>query len=113
MSQPSPNPSALILYQTEGGRTHVQVRLQDETVWLTQKLKAELLQKDVRTINEHIQNAFDEVELQPDSVIRKFRITATDCRSYDTQHYNLDAINHLAINPAASPKLSTAPSSGR
>jgi hypothetical protein len=53
---------------------------------------SELFQKDVRTINEHIQNIFDEGELKPDSVIRKFRITAADGKSYDTQHYNLDAI---------------------
>ena len=92
MSQPNPNPSALILYQTEDGRTRLQVRLENQTVWLTQKLMAELFQKDVRTINEHIQNAFDEGELQPDSVIRKFRITAADGKSYDTQHYNLEAI---------------------
>lgn len=92
MSKEKDNPSALILYQTEDGRTHLQVRLENQTVWLTQKLMAELFQKDVRTINEHIQNAFDEGELQPDSVIRKFRITAADGKSYDTQHYNLDAI---------------------
>lgn len=92
MSQPNPNPSALILYQTEDGRTHLQVRLENQTVWLTQKLLAELFQKDVRTINEHIQNIFEEGELQPDSVIRKFRITAADGKSYETQHYNLDAI---------------------
>jgi len=54
--------------------------LENETVWLTQKQMAELFQKDLRTINEHIQNIFDEGELSPDSVIRKFRITAADRR---------------------------------
>jgi len=68
------------------------VRLENETVWLTQKLMAELFQKDVRTINEHIQNVFAEGELSPDSVIRKFRITAADGKNYETQHYNLDVI---------------------
>jgi len=92
VSNANPSPSALILYQTEDGRTHLQVRLEDQTVWLTQKLMAELFQKDVRTINEHIQNVFDEGELQANSVIRKFRITAADGKSYETQHYNLDAI---------------------
>ena len=53
---------------------------------------AELFQKDVRTINEHIQNIFEERELSPDAVIRKFRITAADGKSYETQHYNLDVI---------------------
>ena len=55
-----------------------QVRLLDDTVWLTQKVIAELFQKDVRTINEHINNIFEEGELIPDSVIREFRITAAD-----------------------------------
>ena len=78
--------SEIILYQTEDGGTRVQVRLQDETVWLTQKQMAELFGKDVRTINEHIQNVFVEGELMADSVIRKFRITATDGKTYETQH---------------------------
>jgi len=51
---------------------------------------AELFQKDVRTINEHIQNVFAEGELSPRSVIRKFRITAADGKGYETGHYNLD-----------------------
>ena len=81
-----------LFYQTDDGRTRLQVRVQDETVWLTQKLLSELFQKDVRTINEHIQNIFEEHELEADSVIRNFRITAADGKSYDTQHYNLDTI---------------------
>jgi hypothetical protein len=89
---PAPPGGDVILYQTEDGRTRLQVRLQDETVWLTQKLMSELFQKDVRTINEHIQNMFAEGELSPESVIRKFRITAADGKSYETQHYNLDVI---------------------
>ena len=84
--------SELILYQTEDGRTRLEVRLENETVWLTQKLMAELFQKDVRTINEHLQNVFAEGELAPDSVIRKFRIPAADGKIYETQHYNLDVI---------------------
>ncbi|MCK9229488.1 MAG: virulence RhuM family protein [Syntrophales bacterium] len=87
-----PNSSEIVLYQTEDGRTRIQVRLEDETVWLTQKLMAELFQKDVRTINEHIRNIFAEGELSPESVIRNFRITAADGKTYDTQHYNLDVI---------------------
>jgi Virulence protein len=53
---------------------------------------AELFQKDVRTINEHIKNIFAEGELVPESVIRNFRITASDGKNYDTAHYNLDVI---------------------
>jgi len=60
--------------------------------WLTQKVMAELFQKDVRTINEHIRNIFAEGELSPESVIRNFRISAADGKTYDTQHYNLDVV---------------------
>ena len=88
----NPPRSELFIYQTEDGRTRIQVRLEDETVWLSQKLMAELFQKDVRTINEHIRNIFAEGELSPESVIRNFRITASDGKTYDTQHYNLDVV---------------------
>ncbi len=87
-----PEKSEFLFYTTEDGKTQVQVRLLDDTVWLTQKVIAELFQKDVRTINEHINNIFEEGELIPDSVIRKFRITAADGKNYDTAHYNLDVI---------------------
>jgi len=86
------NPSEFLMYQTEDGLTRIQVRIEQETAWLTQKQMAELFQKDVRTISEHIRNCFEERELQQDSVIRKFRITAEDGKRYDTQHYNLDVI---------------------
>ena len=76
MSNESLPQSSMILYQTEDGRTRIECRFEDETIWLTQKLMAELFQKDVRTVNEHVQNVFAEGELTPDSVIRKFRITA-------------------------------------
>jgi len=70
--------SDFLLYRAADGDTHIQVRFSGQTVWLTQKQMAELFQKDVRTINEHIQNIFDEGELLPEAVIRKFRITAAD-----------------------------------
>jgi hypothetical protein len=88
----SGNPGEFLIYQTEDGRTRVQVRVEQETVWLTQKQMAELFQKDVRTVSEHIGNLFEEAELQPDSVVRNFRITASDGKQYDTRHYNLDVI---------------------
>lgn len=84
--------SSIILYQTEDGRTRIQCRFEAETIWLTQKLMAELFRKDVRTINEHVQNIFAEGELSEESVIRKFRITAADGKSYETQHYNLEVV---------------------
>jgi len=90
-NEPLPR-SEIILYQTEDGRTRIQCRIENESVWMTQALMVELFQKDVRTINEHIQNIFAEGELRRDSVIRKFRITAADGKTYETQHYNLDAI---------------------
>lgn len=82
-----------LIYTTPDGKKQIQVRLIDETVWLSQKLMAELFQKDVRTINEHILNVFAEGELpQDNSVIRKFRITASDGKNYDTNFYSLDMI---------------------
>jgi len=90
--QNEPEPAEFLLYQTEDGQTRLEVLLQEDTVWLTQKRMAELFQKNVRTVNEHIQNIFDEDELTPESVIRNFRITADDGKLYITKHYNLDVI---------------------
>jgi len=84
--------SEIILYQTEDGKSRIEVKLHDETVWLSQKLMAELFQKSIPTINEHIKNIFKEGELQEDTVIRKFRITADDGKSYLTNFFNLDVI---------------------
>ena len=86
-----------ILIETTRGRVilyknRLEVRLEQDTVWLTQKQMAELFDKDVRTINEHIKNVFNEGELLSEAVIRKFRITASDGKRYDTAHYNLDVI---------------------
>jgi hypothetical protein len=92
MSDDAIGQSSMILYQTEDGLTRVQCRFENQTIWLTQKLMAELFQKDVRTINEHVQNLFAEGELTEDSVIRKFRITASDGKAYEVQHYNLDVV---------------------
>lgn len=92
MSDSTAPQSSIILYQTEDGRTRIQCRFENDTIWLTQKLMAELFQKDVRTVNEHLQNVFAEGELAEEAVIRKFRITAADGKSYETQHYNLEAI---------------------
>ena len=71
--EPLPN-SEIILYQTEDGRTRIQCRFENETMWLTQAFLAELFEKDVRTINEHLVNIFDEGELRREATIRKFRI---------------------------------------
>jgi len=74
----APQDSKILIYESDSGETRLEVRLQDETVWLTQKLMSELFQKDVRTINEHIKNVYEEGELEPESTIRKFRIVQTE-----------------------------------
>jgi len=76
---PAPqNSGEFILYQSQDGRTRVEVRIQDETVWLSQKAMAALFEKDIRTVNDHIRNIFEEGELRETSVIRKYRITAAE-----------------------------------
>ncbi|MBI5723331.1 MAG: virulence RhuM family protein [Planctomycetes bacterium] len=90
--------SSIILYQTEDGRTRIQCRFENETLWLPQALIAELFQKDVRTINEHLVNIYDEGEISRDSTIRKLRIVRLEgIREVARQieHYSLPAI--LAI----------------
>lgn len=84
--------SSLIIYQTEDGKTKIETRLEDESVWLTQAQMAELFQKGRTTITEHLKNIFEERELEEGSVCRKFRHTATDGKNYMTTFYNLDVI---------------------
>lgn len=84
--------SNIIIYQTEDGITKIETRLEEETVWLTQAQLCELFQKSKATISEHIKNIFEEGELVEDSVVRKFRTTASDGKSYETNYYNLDVI---------------------
>ena len=86
------NKSEILFYTTNDGRTKLQVRLEDETVWLTQKQIAELFDKSRVTITEHIRNVFTDCELDENSVCRNFRHTADDGKTYDTQCYNLDVI---------------------
>jgi hypothetical protein len=96
MSQPNlPAPTGsgeFLLYQSEDGLTRVEVRVEADTVWLSQKAMAELFQKDVRTVSEHIRNIFEENELQQEGTIRKFRIVQTDGARQverEVEHYNL------------------------
>lgn len=74
------------------GESGVDAIYADENVWLSQKMMGTLYNVDVRTISEHFQKIFKDNELNKDSVVRKFRITATDGKNYNTQHYNLSAI---------------------
>lgn len=82
----------LVVYQTEDGRARIECRLVDETIWLSQGLIGELFDRSKKTISEHLQNLFEEGELDPASVVRNFRTTAADGKSYDVAHYNLKAI---------------------
>ena len=75
-----------------GDKNSMDMRYEDENIWLTQKMMAALYDVDVRTINYHIQRIFDDGELSEDSVIRNFRITADDGKNYNTKHYNLQMI---------------------
>ncbi|MGN6439453.1 MAG: RhuM family protein [Agriterribacter sp.] len=84
--------SSLIIYQTEDGKTKIETRLEDETVWLTQGQLCELFQKSKSTVSEHIKNIFEEGELDEVSVVRNFRTTAADGKHYTTNFYNLDVI---------------------
>jgi hypothetical protein len=74
------------------GQGGVEAVYADENVWITQKLMGLLYDVDVRTINYHLKKVFSDSELEEDSVIRNFQITARDGKSYNTQHYNLAAI---------------------
>lgn len=86
------NKSEILIYQAPDGRIKIDVRLEDETVWLTQAHLCELFQKSKATISEHIRNIFKEGELNEDSVVRNFRTTAADNKNYDVRYYNLDVI---------------------
>jgi hypothetical protein len=84
--------SEIIIYQSKEGKIRLDVRLEEETVWLSQAQMAELFGKGRTTITEHIQNVFNEGELDENSVCRNFRHTAADGKNYDTKYYNLDVI---------------------
>ncbi|MEO7068490.1 MAG: virulence RhuM family protein [Rhodanobacter sp.] len=81
-----------LTFVAASGQGGVEAVYADENVWITQKMMAALYDADVRTINYHLKKVFTDSELQEDSVIRNFRITAVDGKRYDTKHYNLAAI---------------------
>ncbi len=82
----------LIIYQSKSGKIEFRGDFKRDTVWGTQKQIADVFNVNVRTINEHLQNIFKGGELNKNTVIRKFRITAGDGKQYLTNFYNLDAI---------------------
>lgn len=92
------NGTDILIYQTEDGHTKIDVRLENQTVWMSQKAIAELYQKSVNTINEHIKNIYAEGELEEAATIRKNRIVQTEGKrevERDVAFYNLEMI--LAI----------------
>src|SRR5690625_3143621 len=80
------------MYQTDDGETRIDVRLEDETVWMTQKAMAKLYQSTKQNISLHIRNVFKEGELEEDSVVKLYLTTARDGKNYRTKHYNLEMI---------------------
>ena len=76
------NKGDIIIYQSESGETKIDVRFQDETVWLTQAQLCELYQSSKANVSEHIKNIFEEGELEQSAVVRKIRTTAADGKNY-------------------------------
>lgn len=87
--------SEIIIYQTQDGDTKLDVRLEDETVWLSQAQLVDLFKSSKSNVSEHIKNIFEKGELDENSVVRNFRTTASDGKSYNVKHYNLDMIISL------------------
>jgi prophage maintenance system killer protein len=87
--------SKIAIYQSEDGPVKIDVHLENETLWLTQAQLVSLYQSSKANVSEHIKHIFKEGELNKSSVVRKFRITASDGKSYKTEHYNLDMIISL------------------
>ncbi|MFQ5328822.1 MAG: virulence RhuM family protein [Thermodesulfobacteriota bacterium] len=94
MNELAPNKSGgeFLFYQTEDGRSRLEVRMQGETVWLTQQQMVEVFQVDKSGISRHLKNIFESGELSADSVVAKFATTSADGKTYQVEHYNLDAI---------------------
>jgi hypothetical protein len=92
MAEKPKSTSELILYQTEDGSTRVEVRLENETVWLTQAQMAELFQTSIPNVSIHIRNLLKVGELRQAAVVKDFLISAADGKNYQTRCYNLDVI---------------------
>ena len=82
--------SNIVLYQTKDGKTKIDVKLDDETVWLTQAQMVKLFQKSKQNVSLHIRNIFSEGELDESSVVKEYLTTAKDGKKYKTNHYSLD-----------------------
>ena len=89
------NSSEIIIYEGADGAPNIEVRVEGETVWLSQSQLVELFQSSKANVSEHIKNIFNEGELSKVSVVRNFRTTATDGKIYNVDYYNLDLIISL------------------
>jgi hypothetical protein len=89
--------SNIIIYSSEDGTTKLEVKLDNETLWLNQKQLCELFGKSKSTISEHITSIFEDEELNKSSVVRNYRTTANDGKNYDVEYYNLDVIIALGF----------------
>ena len=89
------NENKIIIYTANDGKTKIDVKLEEETLWLTQAQMCELYQTSKSNVSEHIKHIFEDGELNEDSVVRKFRTTATDGKEYLVAHYSLDMIISL------------------
>src|SRR2546422_9621324 len=87
-----PAKGQFLVYSAEDGRVKIEVRLENETVWLTQQHMADLFQTSKQNVGQHLKNIFEEGELAENSVVKNFFTTATDGKDYRTNFYNLDAI---------------------
>lgn len=87
-----PSKGQFLVYPSEDGRVKIEVRLENETVWLTQQHLADLFQTSKQNVGQHLKNIFEEGELAEDSVVKNFFTTAADGKDYRTNYYNLDAI---------------------
>ncbi|MGM0642001.1 MAG: RhuM family protein [Thermotogota bacterium] len=89
--------SNIIIYSSDDGKTKLEVKLENETLWLSQKQLCELFGKSKSTISEHLKAIFEDEELDRNSVVRFYRTTASDGKNYDVEHYNLDVIIALGF----------------
>lgn len=112
------NTGDILIYQSENGLTRIDVRLEQDTVWLTQQQLCELYQTSKSNVSEHIKHIFEDGELDPNVVVRKFRTTTPHgaiegkTQTHPVQHYNLDVIIALGyrVQSPIAVRFSTKPS---
>ena len=84
--------NSIVIYQRGDGKTHLEVKYEEDTLWLSQQQICDLYQTSKSNVIEHIKHIFEDGDLKEESVVRKFRTTAADGKKYNVIHYNLDMI---------------------